>query len=87
MGWDMGGGLGHVVPLLAVARALDKLGVGLTIPGKFTAEHFASTLLKTVNHPTLAANAAAVAAGLERPGEDQVLNRIVERCLALLGET
>ncbi len=69
------------------ARALNKLGVGLTIPGKFTADHFAASLLKTVNHPALAANAAAVAAGLERPGRGQVVNRIVERCLALIGET
>ncbi len=69
------------------ARALDKLGVGLTIPGRFTADDFASALLKTVNHPTLAANAAALAAGLERPGHGQVVDRIVERCLALIGET
>ena len=69
------------------ARALDKLGVGLTIPGNFTAGHFASSLLKTVNHPALAANAAALAAGLERPAPGDVLKRIVERCLALIGET
>ncbi len=69
------------------ARALDKLGVGLTIPGNFTADHFAASLLKTVNHPALAANAAAVAAGLERPAPGDVLKRIVERCLALIGET
>ena len=69
------------------AGALDKLGVGLTIPGNFTAGHFAESLLRTVNHPALAANAAAVAAGLDRPGRGQVLDRIVERCLALIGET
>ena len=32
-------------------------------------------------------DAAAVAAGLGRPGRGQVVDRIVERCLALIGGT
>lgn len=69
------------------AEILNKLRVAGTIPGKFTADHFASALLKMVNHPTLAANAAAVAADLERPEPGHALDRIVERCLALIDET
>jgi UDP:flavonoid glycosyltransferase YjiC (YdhE family) len=68
------------------AAFLNKLRVGGTIPGKFTADQFASALLRMVNEPAFAANAAAVAADLERPGEGEVLDRIVERCLALIDE-
>ncbi len=76
--------LPHQLERRMTARALYKLEVGFIIPGNFTADHFASCLLKTVNHATLAANASALAGKLERAGPDEVLDRIVEGSLALI---
>ena len=81
MGWELGEGLGHVVPLLALARRLNAgtmhaLSVGFAFENKLTAHQVAEELL--------AARAAEVARDMDRGNPEGGLPRAVELCLGLL---